>query len=113
MFPTLTHFKASEFNNPDKMRLDFLNRLDELRERCNFPFIINSDYRAPSHPIEAAKSSPGEHSAGHAVDIKVSNAVQRRKLVKCALEMGFNGIGVSKTFVHIDDRDSTPVMWTY
>jgi hypothetical protein len=27
--------------------------------------------------------------------------------------MGFNGIGVAKSFVHVDTRSSTLVMWTY
>jgi hypothetical protein len=27
--------------------------------------------------------------------------------------LGFNGIGVAKTFVHVDTRPSTLVMWTY
>jgi len=27
--------------------------------------------------------------------------------------MGFNGIGVAKTFVHVDTRDSESVVWSY
>ena len=91
----------------------FVRRLDELRDMCEFPFVINSGYRCPEHPSEASKSAPGEHTRGHAADIKVQNGTQRRLLVDCALEMGFNGIGVAKTFVHVDDRDGPPVMWTY
>ncbi len=29
------------------------------------------------------------------------------------MAMGFTGIGIAKTFVHVDSRDSTPVIWTY
>jgi hypothetical protein len=34
-------------------------------------------------------------------------------IVKKALEMGFSGIGVASSFVHVDMRTTTPVMWTY
>jgi len=27
--------------------------------------------------------------------------------------MGFNGIGVAKSFVHVDTRKSSPVVWSY
>ena len=27
--------------------------------------------------------------------------------------MGFNGIGVAKSFVHVDTRESSPVVWSY
>jgi hypothetical protein len=30
-----------------------------------------------------------------------------------ALKLGFNGIGVAKTFVHVDIRETTPVIWAY
>jgi hypothetical protein len=34
-------------------------------------------------------------------------------IVHWALKMNFGGIGVAKGFVHVDDRKTTPVMWTY
>jgi hypothetical protein len=34
-------------------------------------------------------------------------------IVHEALKLGFGGIGVAKSFIHIDDRKTTPVMWTY
>jgi hypothetical protein len=33
--------------------------------------------------------------------------------VKNAMAMGFSGIGIHKTFVHVDTRTTTPVVWTY
>ena len=59
------------------------------------------------------KKTPGTHTQGIAADIVVSGGVQRRVLVEKALELGFNGIGVAKTFVHVDIRTTTPVIWTY
>jgi hypothetical protein len=34
-------------------------------------------------------------------------------IVKNAIELGFTGIGVASSFVHVDTREGDPVMWTY
>lgn len=96
------------------MSEEFIHRLDELREACGFPFIVTSGYRdGERHPIEKRKSKPGTHAQGIAADIRVSGGVQRRLIIEKALELGFNGIGVAKTFVHVDIRKTTPVLWCY
>ena len=41
--------------NMDKMDPKLLGMLDPLRKTYGFPIIINSSYRSPDHPIEAAK----------------------------------------------------------
>ena len=113
----LTHFRLEEFNcthsNANLMDEAFLHKLDELREKCDFPFRITSGYRDVTHPAEARKEKGGTHTQGIAADIAVSNGVDRMKIVKEALGMGFGGIGVARTFVHVDMRATTPVMWTY
>ena len=113
----LTHFNVEEFNcthsNANLMDEAFLHKLDELREKCGFPFKITSGYRDVTHPAEARKEKGGTHTQGIAADIAVSNGVDRMKIVKEALAMGFGGIGVARTFVHVDMRATTPVMWTY
>ena len=98
------------------MKDEFMWALDELRERCGFPFKITSGYRSVKHSAERNKSNGGgTHTKGIACDIAVANSVQRMKLVKEALDMGFAGIGVSHSggFVHVDMRTTSPVMWTY
>ena len=89
-----------------------VHRYDELRERCGFPLIATSGYRSPRHSKERDKAEPGEHTRG-AADFAVSNGWQRHRIVSEATAMGFTGIGVAKTFVHVDDRTSTPVLWVY
>ena len=91
----------------------FLDKLDELREVCGFPFKITSGYRDKTHPNEARKEMPGTHNQGIAADIAVSNGFERMNVVHNALKLGFGGIGVARTFVHVDNRKTTPVMWTY
>ena len=50
---------------------------------------------------------------GIAADIKVTNGKHRYELVKFAMDLNFTGIGLHKTFVHLDVREDTPVVWTY
>lgn len=115
------YFKMEEFScqytGENKIKPKFVEELDKLREACGFPFVITSGYRSPSHPIEAKKKIAGQHSQGHAADIKVSNGIERYKLVQEAIRLGFTGIGISSNFIHVDTRDlfdeSFPVMWTY
>ena len=115
---TYKFFRLEEFNcthtNLNSMDHEFLVKLDELRERVGFPFIITSGYRDATHPAEARKAEPGTgtHCQGIAADIAVSNGFERMNIVHEAIKMGFS-IGVARTFVHVDDRKTTPVMWTY
>jgi zinc D-Ala-D-Ala carboxypeptidase len=113
----LKYFKVSDFDcqetGENNMKEELLVKLDELREVCGFPFIITSGYRSPDHSIEAAKSSPGTHAQGIAVDIRTRGGAERYTIVKHAMAMGFTGIGVAKSFVHVDIRTTTPVVWSY
>lgn len=109
---TRDEFKCSE-TGENEISDELIHWLDDLRDACGFPFIINSGYRSPSHPIEKKKLKPGTHAKGIAADIRVGNGSQRRTIVKEALRLGFGGIGVAKGYVHVDIRDTDPVMWTY
>ena len=112
-FPDLKYFKENEFScshsGKSEMETEFLICLDELRKVCDFPFKLNSAYRHETHPVEAKKAKAGQHNKG----IAVSNGSQKYQIVQHALEIGFTGIGVGKTFVHVDMRKTTPVIWTY
>jgi zinc D-Ala-D-Ala carboxypeptidase len=111
------YFDIKEFDcqetGENNMLPEFIHSLDELREKCGFPFTITSGYRSVRHSIEAAKQAPGTHAQGIAADIAVSTGSQRRAIIKHALELGFSGIGVAKTFVHVDIRTQEPVIWAY
>ena len=113
----MKYFQIDEFccshTGENRMETEFLEKLDELRERCRFPFVITSGYRSPQHPIEASKAGPGTHAQGIAADIKIVTSGQRYTIVKEAIEMGFSGIGIASDFVHVDTRGGTPVIWTY
>jgi zinc D-Ala-D-Ala carboxypeptidase len=112
------YFKTEEFTcketGENRIQEDFIRALDDLREACGFPFVINSGYRSPEHSVERNKASGGgTHTKGIAADIAVANGNQRFVIVQKALELGFSGIGVAKTFIHVDIRTETPVIWSY
>lgn len=116
------YFKAVELRckcpkckqqKPNQVDRNALARLDELRNRVNRPLALTSAYRCPEHPEEAKKAQAGQHAKGTAFDISVADGAQRMQIVKTAIELGFNGIGIAKSFVHVDTRTSTPVIWTY
>jgi len=114
----LIYFKVEDFDcqetGENEMNIEFLKKLDHLRQVCGFPFYITSGYRSPNHSIEKSKrSGPGTHAQGIAADIAVSGGQQRMQIIKHAVAMGFTGIGVAKGFVHVDIRDSYPVAWCY
>ena len=112
-FFTSDEFKCSE-TGENKIIGDFVYALDCLREECDFPFVITSGYRSPKHSVEIIKGNGGgSHTKGWAADIAVNNGAERYKIVEEALKQGFSGIGVAKSFVHVDLRPAAPVMWTY
>ena len=102
----------SEIEN--NMNKDFLFVLDEAREFAGIPFIINSAYRSPDHPL-SIKNPSSSHIKGLAVDIKATDSITRFKIVKALIEVGFTRIGIADTFIHVDlDFDKTQnVIWTY
>ena len=114
----MKYFTESEFSDFTKMGPKLLSMLDELREAYGHPIKITSSYRSPDHPIEAAKSSPGEHAHGAAVDIVSDSGGKTFRLVKAAIQVGFQRIGISrkKGFIHLGigypgAPDKT--IWTY
>lgn len=113
------YFKRADFDcqetGENRMEDEFIHQLDTLRGVCGWPFIVTSGYRDVSHSLERDKpNGGGMHTKGIAADIRVTNGKQRHEIVKEAMAMGvFNGIGIAKTFVHLDTREDTPVLWTY
>jgi hypothetical protein len=104
------YFKREDFDcqetGENNVSSDLIRKVDELRSAVGRPLYI-------THSLEAKKSKPGTHAQGIACDIAVANGVERRQLVKQAFYLGFTGIGVAKTFVHVDMRETEPVLWVY
>lgn len=115
------NFAKSEFDckhtGKNDMQPDFMETLQKLRTACGFSFKITSGYRDPSHPQEAKKASPGQHSKGLAADI-ACDAQIAHEIVRHALALGFTGVGISQRegiprFVHVDMRKTGHVIYGY
>lgn len=119
------NFSKGEFDcrhtGRNEMKKEFMDRLQALREDCGFSFLVSSGYRDATHPIEARKSKPGEHSHGLAADIRC-NGHQAFKMVELAYKHGFTRIGVRQAgvgeFIHLGiakDEDGllSGTMWSY
>jgi zinc D-Ala-D-Ala carboxypeptidase len=104
------YFKEIEEN----MQPHFLAKLDEAREYAGIPFVINSAYRSPTHPLSIKKPT-SSHIKGLAVDIRCNTSRNRSLVLDALRAVGFNRIGIAKTFIHVDlDFDkSQNVTWIY
>lgn len=102
---------------PHRMVKAFCDRVQALREAYGKPLVLQSAWRCKNHPSEAKKRTVGQHGRGLAVDIRVTDGAMAYQIQKLAFAMGFRGIAYGEVngvkFVHIDDRTSTPVSWTY
>lgn len=94
----------------------FLDRLEKVRDECNFPFIISSWNRCPVHNEFEGGAKSSMHLHGRAVDIIWVSWTGSQKLnfIQSALSHGFKGIGISRMFIHVDDRAPyLSAIWTY
>lgn len=121
----LKHFTIDEFDCPsekgsgEKMSMEFLEKLDKLRSKCGFPFIINSGYRTKEHNQRIGGAPRSYHVKGRAADIRVQYGWQVYMIVSLAYSCGLHGVGISfpkhgNGFVHVDDRGvEKATMWGY
>lgn len=97
----------------EDMQLSFMNRLQTARDLAGVPFRINSAYRSKSYELKKGRSGSSMHCLGRAADIRCSDGRTRYRIVEAAVKAGFRGIGIGKTFVHLDDRDENSNIWLY
>jgi zinc D-Ala-D-Ala carboxypeptidase len=113
------HFSHKELECPCcqacSVSPDLISRLEALRMSLGVPLKINSGYRCEKHNARLKNSSPkSKHVLGEAVDIACTDPRLGFRLVRAAMHLGFGGIGVAKTFIHVDVRSPiAPAIWTY
>jgi zinc D-Ala-D-Ala carboxypeptidase len=107
--------KYFEEINDGNMDLGFLAKLDEAREIADIPFKINSAFRTPEHNAKIGGKPNSSHLRGLAVDIRAADSRTRFIILNALIKVGFNRIGIAKTFIHIDDdpEKSGKVVWVY
>jgi len=112
----LDEFKCSCCGSVD-IHSDLLDLLQIARDTLG-PLQITSAYRCPSH--NSSVSSTGEngpHTKSKAVDIHVSNSQHRKQLIDYFAPK-VSGLGIAKTFIHIDiiskeELAHRPNAWIY
>lgn len=122
------YFKLSEFDSPDEvgsgrhMDREFVRLLDDARHIAGVPFRISSGggFRTEAYNTELCKRNPravknSSHKLGLAADILTPNSTVRFAVLHALIRVGFNRIGVAKSFIHVDDdeKKSPDVCWTY
>ena len=112
------NFKQNEFEckcgcGQCDMDADFMDMLQQLRDAMGTALYITSGYRCRAHNLNVGGSMRSFHLLGQAADISVDQSGDRVNLVGHALRLGFNGIGIGKKFIHVDNRSTQKVMWVY
>jgi len=114
----LRHFTTKEVadsrSGEVKLWVLFGLKMDELRDLHGQPIHIASWYRTREH--DQSIGGKGNHSGGWAADIR---SRYMHKLLRDISAMNFQGVGVAKSFIHVDDNEDyiqqgkRPALWTY
>jgi len=83
---------------------ELLTRLEALRRMLGQPLIVTSGARCETHNREVGGKPASWHLKGMAVDISCVDSDLRCEIIRLAALLGFNGIGIAKTFIHLDLR---------
>ena len=96
---------------------DLLDLLQEARNILG-PLQLTSFYRCPSHNDSVSSTGlSGPHTTGRSCDLHVSNS-QHRKLLIDYFTNKVTGLGIAKSFIHIDiispeELSNRPNCWLY
>lgn len=112
------NFKAYEFDchgadccTETRIDTDLVAKLQALRDLLtaergeDTPVHINSGYRCETHNTAVNGAKTSKHMQGMAADIRVPG-MEPKDVAKAAESIGFLGIGLYDTFVHVDTRTS-------
>ena len=95
-----------------------MNLIQKARDNLG-PLNITSGYRCSDHNDKVSSTGPtGPHTTGMAADISVKDSQHRKKLITYFANK-VTGLGIAKSFIHIDLLDSDrgfqmrPNCWVY
>ncbi len=89
----------------------FIKKLQALRDELALPMKINSWFRCINHNDKKKGKKSSYHLQGRAVDIKCGNSIYRRRIIALGIKYGFGGIGIYKSFIHLDNRDTAELVF--
>lgn len=119
-------FKTSEFSckcsNEDckeqRIAVELVNRLTEMREYVDSPLRVHSGYRCSKHQaairasgVSTVVATKSTHEKGDAADISFSSLTSLLLLPIAAIK--FKSIGIASNFLHLDLRDDKERRWNY
>lgn len=115
---SVSYFIPQEFASPDapdsyaKISPKLVYLLEAVRNYIGRPMHINSAYRTPAHNRKVGGATHSQHVLGTAADISTRGWTQeqRREFVRIVRGLGFGGIGIYPTFIHVDVR-ANKVAW--
>lgn len=95
--------------------IKLLGLANVTRELYGKPLIVSSWCRCENHNRAEGGKSHSAHLTGEAIDFICLNSADRMMLLSVLLSVGFQRIGISKTFIHADISDTLPqnVIWVY
>ena len=94
------------------INMDLVYKLEMLREQIG-PMTINSGFRCRKHNAAVGGSVNSQHTIGNAADIDLGTR-DIWDVKQKAIELGFRGIGLYDTFIHLDVRNNhiaLPLIW--
>ncbi len=95
-----------------------LTMLQWIRDEYKKPMPVLSGCRCKAHNAKFSSNPQSDHVNGFGIDIIVNNSQDRYKLIKLAIQVGFNRIGVRDSMIHIgmghnDNPNPREVLWLY
>lgn len=110
-FQISKNFNLQEFEctHPDHrhVRVDdeLVEKLQQLRDRLDVPLVINSAYRCSERNKQVGGVDNSQHLYGKEVDISLHTIpLQIKEIKRIARQIGFTGVGLYNTFIHLDVR---------
>lgn len=110
----LRYFREEEFQKAtppcslEDMNEEFMQKLDDARTLCSYPFVVNSAFRSKDFEKSKGRTGSSSHCKGLAIDISCLTSVARLKMILSLLAVGFRRIGIYPTFLHVDMDTSKP-----
>lgn len=89
---------------------DFLDALEALRAKAGRALVVTSGHRCALWNA-AVGGAPASRHKRLAVDIALAGH-DRHALLEAAVSLGFTGLGLARTFLHLDRR-ARPARWFY
>ena len=86
----------------DWVDIRLVRYVEEIEEEVGSALEITSGYRCEGYNLEVGGFETSSHLKGLAVNLGCEEARLRWRILKAAIELGINRIGIGDRFVHVD-----------